>query len=77
MGRNEARSLLARYLREEPSTELVDAIAPVADADCIILLGRIARSVPSLSEAVLDAFDGIDHPRAEKIATATRESRPA
>jgi hypothetical protein len=68
MGRNEARPFLARYLREEPSTQLIDAVAPVADEECIILLGRIARTMPDLSQAALDALDSIDHPRASRIA---------
>jgi HEAT repeat protein len=68
MGRNEVRSLLARYLREEPSAQLIDAVAPVADEECIILLGRIARTMPGLSAAALDALDAIDHPRASRIA---------
>jgi hypothetical protein len=68
MGRNEVRSFLARYLREEPSAELIDAVAPVADEECIILLGRIARTMPDLSQAALDALDSIDHPRASRIA---------
>jgi len=68
MGRNEVRPFLARYLREEPSAELIDAVAPVADEECIILLGRIARTMPDLSQAALDALDSIDHPRASRIA---------
>jgi HEAT repeat protein len=68
MGRNEVRPLLARYLREEPSAQLIDAVAPVADEECIILLGRIARTMPDLSAAALDALNSIDHPRASRIA---------
>jgi HEAT repeat protein len=68
MGRNEVRPLLARYLREEPSAQLIDAVAPVADEECIILLGRIARTMPGLSAAALDALGSIDHPRASRIA---------
>jgi HEAT repeat protein len=68
MGRNEVRPLLARYLREEPSAQLIDAVAPVADEECIILLGRIGRTMPDLSAAALDALDSIDHPRASRIA---------
>ena len=67
MGRNEVRPLLARYLREEPSAQLIDAVAPVADEECIILLGRIGRTMPALSAAALDALNSIDHPRASKI----------
>ena len=68
MGRNEVRPLLTRYLREEPSAQLIDAVAPVADEECIVLLGRIARTMPDLSVAALDALDAIDHPRALRIA---------
>jgi hypothetical protein len=68
MGRNEVRPLLARYLREEPSTQIIDAVAPVANEECIVLLGRIARTMPGLSAAALDALDAIDHPRALRIA---------
>jgi uncharacterized protein YjbI with pentapeptide repeats len=72
LGRSEARPLLVHLLREEPSAELIDAIAPIADEECIVLLGRAARTRPDLSEAVLDALDAIDHPRAEKIAGQIR-----
>jgi hypothetical protein len=68
MGRTEVRPFLARYLREEPSAELIDAVAPVADEECIILLGRIARTMPDLSQAALEALDSIDHPHASRIA---------
>jgi hypothetical protein len=68
MGRTEVRPLLARYLREEPSAQLIDAVAPVADEECIILLGRIGRTMPALSAAALDALNSIDHPRASRIA---------
>ena len=67
MGRNEVRPLLTRYLREEPSAELIDAVSPIADEECIVLLGRVARTVPDLSAAALDALDAIDHPRALRI----------
>jgi hypothetical protein len=73
MGRSEVRPLLARYLREKPSVEVIDAIAPLADEDCVILLGRVARAVPDLSGVVVNALDAINHPRAEKIANAIRE----
>jgi hypothetical protein len=67
VGRNEVRLLLTRYLREEPSAELIDAVAPIADEECVILLGRIARTMPGLSQAAVDALDSIDHPRASRI----------
>jgi HEAT repeat protein len=68
MGRNEVRPLLTRYLREEPSAQLIDAVVPVADEECVILLGRVARTMPDLSQAALDALDSIDHPCASRIA---------
>jgi HEAT repeat protein len=74
LGRREVRPLLLRFLREKPSTELIDATAPIADEECVILLGRVADARPDLSQAVLDALDGIDHPRAEGIAADIRES---
>jgi HEAT repeats len=76
LGRNEVRPLLARYLREEPTAHLIDAVAPVADEECVILLGRIARTMPGLSPAALDALDAIDHPRAARIVAEIRQNRP-
>jgi len=72
MGRIEARPMIARLLREEPSEEVIDAVSPVADEECIVLLGRIARSKPALSDAALDALESIDHHRASAIAIAIR-----
>jgi HEAT repeat protein len=67
MGDNEVRPLLTRYLREEPSAQLIDAVSPIADEECVILLGRIARTMPDLMAAARDALDAIDHPRALRI----------
>lgn len=67
MGSREARPLLARRLRDAPSPEVIDAISQVADEDCIILLGRLLRSEPTLAGAALDALDASDHPRAAQI----------
>ena len=72
MGRTEARPMLASLLREGPSEDVIDAVSPVADEECIVLLGRIARSKPALSDAALDALESIDHHRARAIATAIR-----
>jgi len=69
---SEVRPLLVRFLREKPSAEIIDAIAPIADEECVILLGRVARARPDLSEAVLDALDTIDDCRAEKLADQIR-----
>jgi hypothetical protein len=73
MGRNEVRPLLTRYLREEPSGQLINAIAPVADEECIVLLGRIARTTPDLLAPALDSLDAIEHPRAARMAALIRQ----
>jgi hypothetical protein len=61
MGRVEARPLLVRLLREEPSTEMIDAAASVADEACIILLGRLARTCPDLASAVVGVLAQLPH----------------
>jgi hypothetical protein len=77
MGRKEARDFLTVLLRSKPSPEVIDAITPVADEECIVLLGRVAREHGSLCPVVLDALDAIDHPRAEKAAAALRTTEAA
>jgi len=77
MGRIEARPMLASLLRAEPSEEIIDALSSIADEDCMVLLGRIARSRPALSAAALNMLEGIDHPRANAIAVAIREVLPS
>ena len=72
MGRIEARPTLASLLRDEPSEEVIDAVSSVADEECIVLLGRIARSTPDLSDVALNTLESIDHHRARAIATAIR-----
>ena len=77
IGRIEARPMLAKLLREEPSEEAIDAVSSVADEECIVQLGRIARTEPTLSDAALNALEGIDQPRANAIATAIRNALPS
>jgi hypothetical protein len=72
MGRIEARPMLASLLRAEPSEEVIDAVSSVADEECIVLLGRIARSKPALSDAALNTLESIDHHRASAIAIGIR-----
>jgi HEAT repeat protein len=76
MGRIEARPVLAKLLREEPSEEVIDAVSSIADEECMVQLGRIARTEPALSDAALNALEGIDQPRANVIATAIRNVLP-
>jgi HEAT repeat protein len=72
IGRNEARPMLAKLLRDEPSEEVIDAVSSIADEECVVQLGRIARTEPALSDAALNALEDIDQPRANAIATAIR-----
>jgi len=72
IGRIEARPMLARLLRDEPSEEVIDAVSSIADEECMVQLGRIARTEPALSDAAINALEDIDQPRANAIATAIR-----
>jgi hypothetical protein len=71
-GEIEARPALALMLRREPSVEVIDAAAGVADDECLVLLGRVARARPELKDPALAALDAMDDPRAEQIAAAVR-----
>jgi hypothetical protein len=77
MGRIEARPMLKRLLREEPSEDVIDSVSSIADEECVVLLGRIAQSTPSLADAALESLDSIDHPRAAALAAAIRHPRTA
>ena len=76
IGRIEARPMLAKLLREEPSEEIIDAVSSIADEECMVHLGQIARTEPVLSDAALNALEDIDQPRANAIATAVRNVLP-
>jgi hypothetical protein len=75
LGRPEARGLLSRLLRLAPTLEVIDAVAGVADEECMILLARIARTVPQLAEAAHAALDAIDHPRARQLIAGMMRAR--
>jgi len=72
MGRAEAREPLLRALRDEPSEEVIDAAAGIADEELIILLGRTTAIRPDLTRTVLEALETLDHPLAAKVATRIR-----
>ncbi|HEV8408228.1 MAG TPA: HEAT repeat domain-containing protein, partial [Sphingomicrobium sp.] len=76
IGRSEARPMLAKLLQDEPSEEVIDAVSSIANEECMVQLGRIARTEPTLSEAALNALEDIDHPRASAIAAAVRNVLP-
>ena len=77
MGRIEARPILKGLLRDDPSEEVIDAVSSIADEECAVLLGRIARSRPALADAALITLENIDDVRAASIAAAIRRLRPA
>jgi HEAT repeat protein len=66
-GNAAGRPLLTCLLRLEPTEEIIDAVWPVADEECIVQLGRIARTNPMLSPAAISALESTDHPRAQTI----------
>jgi HEAT repeats len=68
LGRREARPLLKHLLQETPTPEIVSALAGIADDECLVLLRRLAQHAPALTEAVIDALEMSDHPRAAAIA---------
>src|SRR5712671_1259079 len=77
MGRNEARPILKGLLHDDPSAEVIDAVSSIADEECAVLLGRIARSRPALADAALISLENIDDARAATIAAAVRRLRLA
>jgi len=64
MGRREAMPVLLRMIRSAPVAETIDALASIADDDCFVELGRLAERQPNLRDAVCEALEGLDHPRA-------------
>jgi hypothetical protein len=72
MGRIEARPMLKSLLRDDPSEEVIDAVSLIADEECAVLLGRIARSRSVLADAALISLENTDHARAVAIAAAIR-----
>ncbi|MCE3250747.1 MAG: uncharacterized protein K0R41_4572, partial [Geminicoccaceae bacterium] len=75
LGRREVLPALAGLLQRAPSPEVIDAVTPIADEDCTVLLARIARTMPDLAEAALDALEIVDHPRAAQLLVALAEHR--
>jgi len=75
MGRVEARATLKSLLRARPSPEVLDCASSIADEECMVELGRLARSPHELSHAALESLNEIDHPRAWVIVEAIRRER--
>jgi hypothetical protein len=74
MGRLEARPGLLRLLRAQPSAEVIDAVSFVADDDCIVALGRIARTRQDVAADAMRALEAIDDERAAAIVAAIRRA---
>jgi hypothetical protein len=49
--------LLIWLMREAPSAEIIEAVVPVADRDTIVILHRIARTMPDLTAAIQAVID--------------------
>ena len=67
LGRREVLPALTQLLQESPSPEVIAAVTPIADDDCVVLLARIVRTMPDLVDAALDSLEAIDHPRAAQL----------
>jgi HEAT repeat protein len=74
MGQKEARPMLLRLLHEAPSPDVVEAVVPVADDACIVILGRIAQNLPELTAAAIAALDDIETERAATVRSYLRQS---
>jgi hypothetical protein len=67
-GRAEGLPLLKRLLIETPSARVIDAVPQIADEECVVQLGRIARSASrDLAAAARDALEASEHPRAARL----------
>jgi HEAT repeat protein len=75
IGRIEARPILKGLLRESASKDVIDAVSSVADEECAVLLGRIARSSSALADAALESLEDTDHARAAAMVAAIRRLR--
>ena len=75
MGKIEARPILKGLLEDDPSEDVIDAVASIADEECLVLLGRIARSSSALADAALNGLESVDDHRAFTIAGAIQRLR--
>lgn len=75
MGKIEARPILKSLLEDDPSADVIDAVTSIADEECLVLLGRIARSSSTLADAALNGLENVDDHRAFTIAAAIRRLR--
>jgi HEAT repeats len=74
MGRIESRRILKTLLQDDPSEDVIDAVSSIADEECLVLLGRIARSGSVLADAALNSLENVEDDRAVTIAGAILRS---
>ncbi|GBR77007.1 hypothetical protein AA700_0685 [Acidiphilium acidophilum DSM 700] len=67
MGRPEARASLIRLVKDEPSSETIDALVTTGDDECLVALGRLADMWRDLRHLVVQALAGREHRRAVTI----------
>jgi hypothetical protein len=73
MGRPESVPLLKHTLRQAPSLRAIEAVAAVADEECVVVLGRLARSAyEDLAAAARDALEAVEHPLAARLLERIR-----
>ena len=77
MGRAEARPMLRHLLSAAPTEDVIEAVASIADDECVVLLARIARTSSALSEKALECLDSMDNARASPLAAGIRQQRAA
>jgi hypothetical protein len=66
MGRAEALPVLRQALRQAPGLRVIEAVPPVSDEECVVLLGRLARG-SALATAAADALEAVEHPLAARL----------
>ena len=62
-----ASAAFAGKIRDTPSEDAIEAVSSIADEECAVLLGRIARSGSVLADAALISLENADHVRAAAI----------
>jgi hypothetical protein len=72
IGIGAARPAVLNALREQPSREVVEAIAGIPDEEVLVLLGRTAETRRDLAGLIRTVLDSIDHPLAAKIEARIR-----
>ena len=62
-----ARERLAEELERNPTPEVIQALAGIADEDTIVYLGRCAERHPALAKGILDALRDLESEKAERM----------